>query len=139
MKKILLDINVILDILLDRKPHVAASALVWMAIETGKAQGLVPAHGVTTIHYLVQHARGAGAARRTVDAILQVLDVAAVDGEVLRRAMRLGWPDLEDAVTAAAAEAAHCDAIVSRDPKGFPASPVPVITPEAAAALVGSS
>ena len=137
MKKILLDINVILDILLDRKPEVAASALVWMAIETGKAQGCVPAHGLPTIHYLVQHARGRGAARRTVEAILQVLDVAAVDGEVIRRAMRLGWRDFEDAVTAAAAEAAHCEAIVSRDARGFPASPVRVITPEAAAALVG--
>jgi predicted nucleic acid-binding protein len=48
MRKILLDINVILDILLDRKPHVTASAVVWTAIETGQARGWVPAQGVTT-------------------------------------------------------------------------------------------
>ena len=74
MRKILLDINVFLDILLDRKPHVAASALVWMAIVVGQARGWVPAHGLTTIHYLVRKARGAAEARRTASAILDVLE-----------------------------------------------------------------
>jgi predicted nucleic acid-binding protein len=134
--RFLLDINVILDILLDRKPHVAASALVWTAIESGKVNGSLPAHAVTTIHYLVRRERGAATARRTVDAILRVLDVAKVDAEVIRRALELGWGDFEDAVTAAAAEAAHCQAVVTRDPKGFPGSPVRVVTPEAAASLV---
>ncbi|HVP47923.1 MAG TPA: PIN domain-containing protein [Bryobacteraceae bacterium] len=135
MRRILLDINVILDILLDCKPHVTASAFVWSTVETGQAKGWVPAHGVTTTHYLVRNTRCAAAARRTVDAILDVLEVARVDGVVIRRALTLGWADFEDAVTAAAAEAAHCDAIVTRDPKGFPDSPVRVITPEAAAPL----
>jgi hypothetical protein len=40
MKKLLLDINVILDILLDRKPHVVASSQIWAAIETGRVKGL---------------------------------------------------------------------------------------------------
>ena len=39
MRKILFDTNVILDVLLDRKPHVESSAAVWAAIETGKAEG----------------------------------------------------------------------------------------------------
>ena len=42
-----------------------------------------------------------------------------------------GAHDFEDSVTAAAT-AAGCDLIVTRDPKGFRASPVPVFTPEAA-------
>lgn len=135
MKKILLDINVILDVLLDRKPHATASAVVWAAVETGQAKGWVPAHGLTTIHYLVRKARGAAAARRTVESIVEVFDVARIDSAVIRRALALGWIDFEDAVTAAAAESAHCDLIITRDPKGFPASPVRVILPEAAAPL----
>lgn len=135
MKKILLDINVVLDILLDRKPHVTASSVVWTAVETGRAKGWVPAHGLTTIHYLVRKARGAAAARRTVESIMKVFDVARIDSAVIHRALALGWTDFEDAVTAAAAESAHCDLIVTRDPKGFPESPVRVILPEAAAPL----
>ena len=135
MKRILLDINVILDILLDRKPHVTASSVVWTAVETGQAKGWVPAHGLTTIHYLVRKVRGAAAARRTVESIMEVFSVVRIDSAVIHRALALGWIDFEDAVTAAAAESAHCDLIVTRDPKGFPESPVRVMPPEAAAPL----
>ncbi len=134
--KLMLDINVVLDILLDRHPHVAASAMVWTAIETHRIQGVLQAHGVTTIYYLVRQQRGAAAARRTIASILKVLDVAAVSFDVIQAGLVLAWPDFEDAVTAAAAEAAGCDAIVTRDPKGFPDSPVRILTPETAAALV---
>jgi predicted nucleic acid-binding protein len=134
--KLLLDINVILDILFDRHPHVAASALVWTAVEAGRINGFVAAHGVTTIYYLIRQQRGAAAARRTIASILKVLDVAAVDFDVIQAGLVLAWSDFEDAVTAAAAEAAGCDAIVTRDPKGFPDSPVRILTPDTAAALV---
>ncbi len=65
-----------------------------------------------------------------------VFGVAAVDEAVVRRAAALNWTDFEDAVVAAAAEAAGCDAVVSRDPAGFAKSPVPVLTPKAALALL---
>lgn len=133
--KILLDINVILDIFLDRAPHAAASSAVWAAVEKGHVAGVLAAHAVTTIQYILKGERGGTVARNTVESILRVLDVAAVDTQVIRRALQFGWVDFEDAVTAAAAESADCDAIVSRDPKGFPRSPVRVLSPEAAAPL----
>jgi predicted nucleic acid-binding protein len=136
VRKILLDANVVLDVLLDRKPHSNASAAVWAAAETGTVQGLLSAHAVTTIHYLVSKGRGTMVARRTMNAILSVLDVARVDAQAIRDALALGWPDFEDAVTAAAAAQAGCDLIVTGDPAGFPRSPVAVLTPEAAAALL---
>ena len=58
--------------------------------------------------------------------------VAAVDDSVVRRALALAWPDFEDAVCAAAAEATDCDALVTRDPDGYPNAPLPVIDPAAA-------
>ena len=56
--------------------------------------------------------------------VLRMLRGAA---KVLRRALALGWPDFEDAVCASAAEFCGCDAIVTRDPKGFAESPVRVV------------
>jgi predicted nucleic acid-binding protein len=136
MKKVLVDINVVLDVLLDRKPHAGPSAALWAAIETGMAEGVLAAHAVTTIHYLVRKERGASKARRTVAAILRVFGIAAVDGDVVRQALQFSWPDFEDAITASAAQSAGCDAIVTRDPRGFPDSPVQVLTPETAVALL---
>ena len=39
---------------------------------------------------------------------------------VIRAALALGWTDFEDAVCVAAGQAARCDAVVTRDPEGFP-------------------
>jgi predicted nucleic acid-binding protein len=134
VKPLLLDLNVILDVILDRSPGADAASALWAAIETGQGSGVVPAHGVTTIFYLLEKARDSAFARNGVERLLSVFGVAAVDDAVIRRALVLEWPDFEDAVCAAAAEASACEAIVTRDPDGYPNCPFPVIDPAAALA-----
>ena len=136
MKRVLFDINVVLDVLLDRKPYVETGAAAWATVETGIAEGLLAAHAVTTVHYLVRKEMGAAKARRIISAILRVFRVAAVDGAVIQEALQLPCSDFEDAVTAAAARLSGCDYIVTRDPKGFRGSPVRPLTPEAVAPLL---
>jgi predicted nucleic acid-binding protein len=139
MTQALVDTNVVLDVLLGRQPHAAGSAAVWAAVETGFSKGFLAAHAVTTIHYLVQKELGAAKARRTISAILRVFDVATVDGAVLHQALQLSLADFEDSVTAAAAQFAGCDFIVTRDPKGFRGSPIRPLTPEAFLPILGRS
>jgi len=134
VKPLLLDLSVILDVILDRPPGVEAASALWAAMETGLGRGLIPAHGLTTIFYLLEKARDPAFARNGVERLVGVFGVAAVDGGVIRRALVLGWPDFEDAVCAAAAEASACEAIVTRDPDGYPNCPLPVIDPAAALA-----
>lgn len=88
--------------LLDRQSHVEASAAAWAAVETGISEGMLAAHAVTTIHYLVRKEKSNVRARRIVSAILRVFDVAIVDGAVIQEAPQLPFSDFEDAVTAAA-------------------------------------
>lgn len=128
--KILLDTNIVLDVLLDRKAHADASANVWAAVESGAAEGMLAAHAVTTIHYLIGKETGNARAKRIVSGILRVFKVAEVSGAVVEEALRLPFSVFEDAVTAVAAQAAGCDYIVTRDPRGFRQSPVPALTPE---------
>jgi predicted nucleic acid-binding protein len=136
MKRVLFDTNVVLDVLLDRQPYVAASAAAWAVVETGALEGMLAAHAVTTIHYLVRKESGNVKARRIVSAILRVFGVASVDGAVIQEALQLHFSDFEDAVTAAAARVAGCECIVTRDPKGFRGSPVRSLTPEAVMPLL---
>jgi predicted nucleic acid-binding protein len=131
VKRLLLDLNVFLDVILDRRPDAEVAAALWAAIERRQSHGMVPAHGVTTIFYLLEKARDATFAREGVERLIGVFDVAPVDENVLRRALSLAWPDFEDALCAAAAEAAGCDAIVTRDPEWYPTAPLPVIDPAA--------
>jgi predicted nucleic acid-binding protein len=104
MKKVLVDTNVVLDVLLDRHPHVGGSITVWAVIESGSAQGLLTAHALTTIHYLVRKQLGIARAKRTISAMLRVFGVAMVDAAVIQVALELPLSDFEDAVTAAAAQ-----------------------------------
>jgi predicted nucleic acid-binding protein len=133
----LFDTNVILDVMLDRKPHAAASSSAWAIVEAGKMEGLLSAHAVTTIYYLVRKETGAAKAGRIVSSILRVFGVAPVDGEVIHEALQLPFSDFEEAVTAAAARRADCGYIVTRDPKGFRGSSVRAFTPEAILPLLG--
>lgn len=134
MKRLLLDVNVVLDVLLERSPHQETAAALWAAVETGRGRGVLAAHAVTTIHYLVERNRGRRVARQAVEALLTVYEVAPVDDAVLRSALALDWRDLEDAVGAAAAVANGCDALVTRDQEGFRGCPIPVIDPRTALA-----
>lgn len=133
MKPLLLDLNIILDVILDRAPGAEAASALWAAIEKGQNRALIPAHGLTTVFYVLQKAHNAAFARNGVERLVSVFGVAAVDDTVIRRALALGWPDFEDAVCSAAAEIAGCEAIVTRDPDGYPNCTLPVI--DAAAAL----
>ena len=132
MKRILFDVNVVLDVLLDRKPRAGGSGAVWASVEAGIAEGLLSAHAVTTIHYLAQKDIGPAKSKEIVSTLLRVFGIAPIDSAVIREALQLPCTDFEDAVTAAAARRAGCDHIVTRDPKGFRGSPVRPLTPEMA-------
>jgi predicted nucleic acid-binding protein len=136
MRRVLVDVNVILDAVLDRAPHSQAAARLWALADAKGIEALIPAHGLPTIFYLLARERDAAAARRAVETIIATFGVAGVDAAVIRRALALTWPDFEDAVCAAAADAAGCALLVTRDPRGFPDSPVPVLDPSTAVALL---
>jgi predicted nucleic acid-binding protein len=133
VKRFLLDVNVVLDVLLDREPHAAAACALWGALEIRGKSGVVAAHGVTTVHYLLARKLGRVKAGWAIERLLSIFAVAPVDAAVLRAAMALDWPDFEDAVTASAGAAARCQAIVTRDARGFREPPLPAV--DAAAAL----
>jgi predicted nucleic acid-binding protein len=135
MKRALFDVNVVLDVLLDREPHADASAAAWAAVESGTVEGLLAAHAVTTIHYLIRKESGAAKAKRTLSAILKVFAIAPVDNAVIQEALQASSSGFEDAVTAAAARSSRCDFIVTRDPRGFRGSAVRTLMPEAALPL----
>lgn len=127
---ILIDLNVLLDVVQKREPHYRASATVLERIVHGETTGALPAHAVTTIHYIVGKYQDAATADGAVDWLLRHFRTLPATHADLMRARVLGWRDYEDAVVAATAESAHCEAIITRNVKDFAGSPVPPLTPE---------
>jgi predicted nucleic acid-binding protein len=136
VKRLLLDTNVVLDVLLDRQPHADTSVVIWAAVENGEAEGYLAAHAITTIHYLIEKNFGAAKAKQMIALLLHVFRVASVDGSVIEQALRSRLADFEDAVTMASAHMSGCDFIVTRDTKGFRGSTIRALAAEAVLPLL---
>jgi predicted nucleic acid-binding protein len=127
--RILLDTNVVLDVLAERQPWVDDSAAVLSLCESGRLEGFVAAHGVTTLHYLLVKYRGQARAAAAMVDLVGVLRVAAVDHETVLQALALGRRDFEDAVQAVAALRAGVTHLVTRNPGDFGSLGLRVLTP----------
>ena len=78
MKRVLLDTNVILDVLLEREPFVADAAKIWQAVIDKTIQGYVTATTLTNIYYIAHKLKGPAVARFAVSEVLAVMRVCAV-------------------------------------------------------------
>ena len=107
--KLLFDTNVVLDVILERRPHLFDAARLFTACETTESHALVCATTVTTVYYVVERSFGGNRALKALQLLLQSYGVAGVDGQVLQSALTLGFGDFEDAVIHQAALKAGCD------------------------------
>ena len=139
MKKLYLDANVVLDFVLKRRPFDVAAKELFAMAEHGPAQLLVSSLTFTVVHYIVGKQLGKAAATDGVAHLFRLVTTVAVDKQVVGRALQASLPDFEDAVQLFAALAAGADAIVTRDPQGFPTNEVAVLNPLAVLQLLRTS
>lgn len=136
---VLFDTNVVLDVLLERVPHVDAASKLFALVDGGRIKGSICATTATTIYYIAAKSFGSRRARHQVHALLELFDVASVDEDVLDRALDIDFSDYEDAVLHEAARAAGATAIVTRDRDDFANSMIPVFDPRELLAVMAAS
>lgn len=134
--RVLLDVDVILDVFTKREPLFQDSAALLAACETGRCEGMVAAHTVTTLWYLLTKYHDAAYARGRVAELLRIVGVAPVDEDVIRTALTGGFADFEDAMQMAAATGAAADYVATRNLADFSRGPVPALAPAELVALL---
>ena len=127
--KVLFDTNIILDLLLDRRPFVDSVAQLFSKVEQGDLIGCLCATTITTISYLATKAAGGKKARKEIQKLLTLFEIAPVNRAVLQAAIHSGVPDFEDGVIYEAAVFVEADGIVTRDPKGFKRAKIRIFSP----------
>jgi predicted nucleic acid-binding protein len=127
--RVLVDLNIILDVLQKRESFYEASAGLLAMIETGKIEGFVAAHSVTTLFYLVSKDQSPAAARVILTSLMQFLKIAPVDHAVIEAALNMPYKDFEDAVQMISAMQCKADFLVTRNIKDYQPAPVTVIQP----------
>ena len=127
--KLLIDANVLLDVLQNRKDFVQASSLVWKLCETQQAVGYVSALTFANMVYVMRRKLDPGKIEevlRMLSLIFEFTELAPAD---LIRACELQWSDFEDALQSVTAERVHADHIITRNVEDFKNSKVPAYTP----------
>jgi len=128
--RILVDTDVLLDVALDRAPHVEAAAALLDYLEQHPGAGFMAWHTVSNFYYLAVSRHGRDETRDFLLELSEFIGVAATDTESLRVAGRLQMRDFEDAMQVAAAQACAADIIATRNIRDFRASPVKALTPK---------
>lgn len=134
--KAFFDLNIILDVLQNREPFYEASAQLLAYAETGKIQGFIAPHSLTTLFYLVSKDQSPAKARATITNLLQFVSVAKIDQSTIEQAMSLSYRDFEDAVQMIAAVQCKADYFVTRNPKDFQPPMLTIIQPSELIALI---
>ena len=113
--KVLFDTNIILDVLLDRKPFSEDAALLMSKVERSEITGFLGATTITTIHYLASKVLGSELALKHIHSILSLFEIAPVNRIVLANALEAQFTDLEAAVLYEAARHIGAKHIITRN------------------------
>ena len=123
--RVLFDIDVVLDLLLDRPAFSEDAGILLSMAEQGELEGYICATAVTTIHYLARKTIGDSRARVETKKLLGFLQIATVNRAVLEGAFDAKFKDFEDAVSHEAARQAGVECIVTRNIRDFKGSKIP--------------
>jgi len=119
MKKIVIDLNIILDMLAERDDHESALA-VYDACAAGRAEGYICSHEITTLSYFLSKNKVHKAKRNTIiHHLLDDLAVLTADADILRKALISPIDDYGDAVIDELARNIQADFIVTRNISDF--------------------
>lgn len=127
--KVLLDMNVVLDVLLVRQPWFPQASQVWDANRNGQIAAGIAAFTVPTVFYIVRRQTGLSSAHDAVRICLTTLEIVPVQRTTLEYARNLPGSDYEDNLQLACAIEANMACLVTRDPSGYPGAIIPVLTP----------
>jgi predicted nucleic acid-binding protein len=136
LKKVLCDINFVLDIFLRRKPFYLSTAHVFKKIEEGDLKGYLCSLSFPTLFYLLAKELSREKALRALEKLRIVFKVAPVDEKVIDMSLVSDFKDFEDAVQYYSALRVKADCIITRNKADYRESAIPVLTPDEFLAIV---
>jgi predicted nucleic acid-binding protein len=123
------DTNVVLDMLLDRRPFAEAASRIFALVENSIIEGVLCATTVTTVDFLLGRALPPKQARNALQSLLNLFEIAPVNRPVLEQALRSGITDFDDAVLEQAGRLVAVDAIATRNVKDFRKATATILDP----------
>ncbi len=128
---LLIDTNVILDVLQNRAQFIESSKKVIALIYEGKYKGVIAAHSITNLWYVLRKFFTQEKRRELVMTLMKYFQVSCLDKQKLIDGLqRSDFLDFEDCLQDECAMEFNADFIITRNTKDFKNSKVPAVTPE---------
>lgn len=130
MKRIFLDTNVLIDLICCRKPFVQVAERIFVMGDMKKISiGISALSFINTVYIAGKYHFNVLEVIESLKKIASFVSITDLNEAIIKQAMDCGWKDFEDAVQYQSALSFSVDCIVTRNPKDFVNSTVPVYTP----------
>jgi len=136
---VLIDTNVILDVLLERKPYYENAARINVLCEKGYINGYISASAVTDIFYVAKkELKNKDTVAELLKNVLRTTRIASVTESDINEALNLRGDDFEDSVQYVIGESISAEYIITRNPKDFVNSRIKAVSPNEFLSIMAS-
>jgi len=131
MDKILIDTDVILDFLFDRKPFSEDASKILSLCEKGELKGFVTPVLISNVYYILRKTAKHEKIIESIKALLNIIDVTLINKEIVLDVLHSEFKDFEDALQNFSAQnEKEVQVIITRNIKDYKTSNLSVMTPE---------
>ncbi len=131
MQKILIDTDVILDSIFDRKPFSEHSTKILTLCENRIVAGFVTSIMISNIYYILRKTAPHEKVIEKLKLLMKIVDVVLTDKQQVLNALNSGFKDFEDALQNFSAQSGtDIKAIITRNTKDYKLSKLAVMTPQ---------
>jgi predicted nucleic acid-binding protein len=129
-RRVFVDSDVILDLLLAREPHAASATQLFVRLQDGELEGYVSPVILSNLFYILRQGMPAPQARAALRRLRLLLRVLPVDEAIIDRALASSFSDFEDAIQYYTAVAHVMSALVTRNRKHYRDAKIPILDAE---------
>jgi predicted nucleic acid-binding protein len=130
MTDLFIDTDVIIDFLIDRKPHSREAAIIFTLIEQKKIKGYASSLTFSNLYYVLRKVESHNRVITKLDSISRLVTIIKVDQQNIKDAITSGFQDFEDSIQYyCALDYKKIDVLITRNTKDYKNSELPVMTP----------
>lgn len=130
MNKVFIDTNILIDFLGERDPFYEAAARIASRADRTEIELLVSSLSYATASYILMRYNPKEMILEKMRKFNTLCTITNMGADVVNEALYSSFPDFEDALQYYSAKNAGTEIIVTRNPKDYLLSSIPILTPD---------
>ena len=130
MTNLFIDTDVIIDFLIDRKPHSREAAVIFTLIDQRKLKGFVSSLSFSNLYYVLKKFESHAKVISKLDKLAELVSILKVEEQTIKSALSSSFVDFEDSIQYYSAfDSKKIDVIITRNTRDYKNSKIPIMTP----------